>query len=257
MPLKSTFANILQSVLCQIANDFVEETKFLVFFLFSLFVALLDHTRFTLSNGLIFFIVLCLAITILISVHLIIPGAPIPVKIPIILTAALRLSSATPDGMHQYKSSWNTIDAFLRPISSIIFKSKYYFEFLQKCYVETFYGGRQVSFRKDSLQLRRQILPSLWAVWPVSIIPAGGLLFLSRLTSITSGIRDYIRKNAIEGVLIQSVQGTCLALSAAFRFEASRARNDLQKYLRDLLVLSCFQDRPSTVQVMCTIKSAC
>ena len=51
---------------------------------------------------------------------------------------------------------------------------------LEKYYVETFYAGRQVSFRKDSLQLRRQILPFLRAV---SIIPAGSLLFLLRLTS--------------------------------------------------------------------------
>jgi hypothetical protein len=78
-----------------------------------------------------------------------------------------------------------------------------------------------------------------------------------RTESITSGIQNYIRKNAVEGVLIQSVQGTCLTLSAAFRFGASRARNDLQKYLRDRLVLNCFEDRPKAVNVMCTVTSAC
>ena len=51
---------------------------------------------------------------------------------------------------------------------------------LEKDYVETFYVGRQVSFRKDSLQLRRQIPPSLRAAF---FIPAGALLFPSRLPS--------------------------------------------------------------------------
>jgi hypothetical protein len=53
---------------------------------------------------------------------------------------------------------------------------------LDKCYVETFYVGRQVAFRKDSdsLQIRRQIPQSLRAA---SVIPADALLFLSRLPS--------------------------------------------------------------------------
>ena len=78
----------------------------------------------------------------------------------------------------------------------------------------------------------------------------------NRKVSITSGIHDYIRKNAIEGVLIQSVEGKCLTLSSAIRFGTSRVRHDLQKHLRDRHVLKFFEDRPNAIQVMCTVTSA-
>ena len=82
-----------------------------------------------------------------------------------------------------------------------------------------------------------------------------GLIY-NRKESITSGIHDYIRKNAIEGVLIQSVEGKCLTLSSAIRFGTSRVRHDLQKHLRDRHVLKFFEDRPNAIQVMCTVTSA-
>ena len=74
-----------------------------------------------------------------------------------------------------------------------------------------------------------------------------------RMEKVKSVLHDYIRKNAIEGVLIQSVEGKCLTLSAAILFGASHARGNFQKHLRERHVLNCFKDRPNAVQVRCTV----
>jgi hypothetical protein len=79
----------------------------------------------------------------------------------------------------------------------------------------------------------------------------------NRAERITSRSHEFVCKNAIERVMIQSIEGKCLTLSFAIQFGASRARNDLQKYFHERLVLKCFEDRPRSVQVMCKVTTAC
>ena len=75
--------------------------------------------------------------------------------------------------------------------------------------------------------------------------------------TVVSVLGSYIRKNTIEGVLIQSVEGDCLTLSGAIRFDAPHDQNRLQQNLRERHVLNCFKDKASAVQVMCTVTTPC